>query len=466
MANNNVIIGGGPVATNAIETIRQFDDESSITLVSDEPAHSRMALPYWLAGQISKQHTMTADDAYFQKLKVESRIGLRATKIDPKAKTITLSDGGELPFDNLLIATGSSPVKLSIPGVDLPGVQPLWNLAHTQTALDVANGTTKPRVVMLGSGFISFIMLNAMQKRGWRLAVVEREPQVLPRMLSAQPAQIVESWLKSKGVELHLGTTAKQIRQSNGSKLVELADGSTLDADLVIVAVGVQPNVSVVAGTEIKAQEGPAGGIPVNDRMQTNFPNIYAGGDAAKGPVLFSKETEVHAVQPTAVDHGRIAGANMAGQNVSYAGSLSMNILDVFGLQCASFGNWADPTGEAMTISNSTGHIYRNLLWTGDQISGAVFIGRANDMGMLTDVGMVKGIMQTGTALGPWKNFLKENPFDIRRPYVATKVAQRLAGSTLLGRPAQARKYQFGGARPGPAVGPPHASFVGGKDVS
>ena len=104
-----------------------------------------------------------------------------------------------------------------------------------------------------------------------------------------------------------------------------------------------------------------------------------------------------------------------------------------------------------MTITNPTGPVYRNLLWTGDQITGAVFVGQANDMGMLTDVGMVKGIMQTGTPLGHWKNFLAENPFDIRRPYVATKVAQKLAGTTLTGRASRARQFQFGGAKPAPA---------------
>ena len=135
MPTHNVIIGGGPVATNAVETIREFDGgKSRVTLVCDEPAHSRMVLPYWLAGQVPRDHTMTADDAYYQKLNVESRIGVRVDKIDSSANTLALSDGTKLEFDNLLIATGSSPVGLPITGADLPGVQPLWTLAHTQCA--------------------------------------------------------------------------------------------------------------------------------------------------------------------------------------------------------------------------------------------------------------------------------------------------------------------------------------------
>ena len=464
MPKHHVIIGGGPVAINAAETIRQFDSgDAPITLVCDEPAHSRMALPYWLSGQIPRAHTMTADDAYYKKLNVDARIGVQATKLDPKANTLTLSDGNSLHFDNLLIATGGQPVGLPIDGSDLPGVQPLWTLAHTQSALDAVAGKQRPRVVMIGSGFIGFIMLNAMYKCDWQLSVVEREKHVLPRMLNAEAAAIVASWLANKGVHLHCGTTAKQIKAAGAANVVELADGSSLEADLVVIATGVQPNVALTAGTGIKASEGVDGGILVNDRMQTNFPNVYAGGDVAKGPVLYSDELQVHAIQPTAVDHGRIAGANMAGHEVHYPGSLSMNILDVCGLQCASFGNWSDASGGATTIANPDGSIYRTLLWSGDQISGAMFIGRANDMGMLTDVGMVKGIMQTQTGLGHWKNFLIENPFDIRRPYVATNVAQKLAGTTLIGRPSLTRQFQYEGAKPAAAVGPAHAVYMDTK---
>ena len=460
MPDHNVIIGGGPVATNAIETIRQFDGGASkITLISDEPAHSRMALPYWLAGQVERGHAMTADDAYFSKLKVDARIGVRVAKIDAKANSLYLSDGSELKFDQLLIATGSSPTAPPIEGADQPGVQPLWSLAHTQSALDAVEGKNQPRVIMLGAGFIGFIMLNAMVKRGWKTTVVEREAHVLPRMLNAESAGIVETWLGQRDVEVHCGTTAEKISGAAGDKNVSLSDGSNLKADLVIVATGVAPNDGVVDGSQIKAQNG----IFVNDRMQTNFNHVYAGGDVARGPVLYGNGPDVHAIHPTAVDHGRIAGANMAGHDVRYPGSLSMNVLDVCGLQCASFGNWADTDAEAMTISNPNGLIYRTLLWSGDQITGAIFIGRANDMGMLTDVGMVKGIMQTRTTLGSWKNFLAENPFDVRRPYVAAKVAGKLVATTLLGRPSKTRQYQFKGTQPGPAVGEAHEVFVGTK---
>jgi NAD(P)H-nitrite reductase large subunit len=459
----HLIIGGGPAAINAMETIRDFDrGTSAITLVSDELAYSRMVLPYYLADQIPEKQVYTADDAYYEVLKAQRRIGPRASKIDPQAKAVTLEDGQNLEFDNLLIATGSSPTMPPIPGVDLSGVYPLWTLAHTQAVLETTRGKPKPEVVFIGAGFIGFIVLNAMYKRGWKLHVVEIADHVLPRMLDAQSSKLVQSWLERKGVTLHLGTTVRNISENNNRKRLALASGQQIDADLVIIATGIRPNIDLVDGAGIQTDQG----ILVNDRMQTNFPFIYAAGDVAQGPDLLGEKPAVHAIQPTAVDHGRIAGANMAGQTVHYAGSLLMNILDACGLQCASFGRWNEPAAEAVTICNGERPVYRKLLWTGDQITGAVFVGPANDLGMLNDVGMVKGIMQTRTALGAWKEFLRENPFDIRRPFVAAKVGQKLAGATLLGRPSRSRQYRFQGQQPGPQITQPqaHHDFVATKN--
>jgi NAD(P)H-nitrite reductase large subunit len=312
--------------------------------------------------------------------------------------------------------------------------------------------------VLVGAGFIGFIVLNAMHKRKWPLAVVEREGQVLPRMLDAPAADHVRRWLGTRDVAVHCGASVRQIREhSDGAKAVELSDGRSLAADIVILATGIRPNLELLEGSGIATGEA----ILVNDRMQTNFPHVYAGGDVAQGPVLFGARNAVHPIQPTAVDHGRVAGANMAGHEVHYPGSLSMNVVDICGIQGACFGHWNDAAAETMTIDNPSGFIYRKLLWTDDRISGAIFTGRANDLGMLTDVGMIKGLMQTQTRLGPWKKYLEDNPFDIRRAYVGSGVAAKLAGSTLIGRPARTRGYRYGSAEPKVPANAAHAVFVG-----
>jgi hypothetical protein len=163
------------------------------------------------------------------------------------------------------------------------------------------------------------------------------------------------------------------------------------------------------------------------------------------------------------VDHGRVAGANMAGLEVRYPGSLSMNVIDICGLQGASFGRWNDAAGEVTTIDNPAGFIHRKLVFTDDRITGAIFMGRADDVGMLTDIGMVKGMLQTGTSLGPWKKHLQVHPFDVRRAYVGSGAAAKLVGATLLHRPAKARQFRFGSAEPSSTAGPAHAVFVAGR---
>jgi len=460
---HHVIIGGGPAATNAIETIRQLDGgRSTITLVSDEPAHSRMALPYWLAGAIPEVQTHTGDAAYFRSLAVATRFGVRATAVDPQGKTVTLSDGTTLAFDDLLIATGSSPLRPSIPGADLPGVDPLWSLADTDRVLKHAAALQPagrpPRVVLVGAGFIGMIVLNAMHKRQWSLAVVEREAQVLPRMLDTAGADHARRWLTTQRIPVHCGVTVTQIRPlPDGTRDVALSDGRSLAADIVIVATGIRPNLDLLKGSGIATDEA----ILVDDRMQTNFPHVYAGGDVAQGPVLFGAGCAVHPIQPTAVDHGRVAGANMAGQEVHYPGSLAMNVVDLCGMQGASFGRSSDAAGETTTIDDPAGFVYRRLVFGADHLCGAILLGRANDLGNLVDVGMIKGLIQTRAALGPWKQFLKDNPNDVRRPYVACGVAAKLVGTTLLGRPAEARRYRFGSAVPTVPPNAAHAVLVG-----
>ena len=167
MATEHVIIGGGPGGMNAIETIRGYDANASITLISDEPAYSRMALPYYISGNIPVEQVNTGDDDYFGRLGVKTRFGVSVSEVNPHASMLTLSDGSMVPFDNLLIATGSSAQQLNIPGADGDGVHNLWTVADAEKT--VAALGSDAEVAFIGAGFIGFIILNAMHKRGARL---------------------------------------------------------------------------------------------------------------------------------------------------------------------------------------------------------------------------------------------------------------------------------------------------------
>ena len=436
MATEHVIIGGGPGGMNAIETIRGYDADASITLISDEPAYSRMALPYYISGNIPVEQVNTGDDDYFGRLGVKTRFGVSVSEVNPHASMLTLSDGSMVPFDNLLIATGSSAQKLNIPGADGDGVHNLWTVADAEKTVSALGGDAE--VAFIGAGFIGFIILNAMHKRGARLKVIELEGQVLPRMLDAQGASLVGSWLESQGVEVHTGVSVQAIDHGHdGVKTLQLSDGSSTRADVVIVATGIKANIGFLDGSGIETNQG----VLVNNRCQSNVANVYAAGDVAEGPDLSTGGQAVHAIQPTAVDHGRIAGANMAGQDVEYPGSLLINILDVCGLQCASFGDWSGD-GDVTEVINANRPVYRKLIWDGSTITGAIILGPADDVAMLNDMGMIKGLIQAKTDLGAWKQHIQANPTDIRRPYVATKTAEKMLALTSLGKPSEHRSYQ------------------------
>lgn len=448
MAKRHVIIGGGPAGMSALETIREYDQGSSITLISKEPPYARMALPYYLCGDIPEAHVLYGDQAYFERMKVETIFGRRVQSVDPQGHQLILDDGTTMTYDTLLIATGASATAPPIPGIGatdrspLPGVCHLWTLDDAKKALVYAKRGAE--VVFIGAGFIGFIVLNALYKIGCRLAVVELEDQILPRMLDRQGAGVIERWLLEKGIEIYTGTTVQAIEAfPSGRKNLRLKDGRSLTADLVIIATGIRANVDVVKGSGIATSKG----ILVNDRMQTNFRNVYAAGDVAEGPDLLGGRA-VHAIQPTAEDHGRIAGANMAGLEVSYPGSLLMNILDVAGLHCVSFGLWKGEGREVTSLVNPNRPIYRKLVWEEDRVVGAIFVGPVDDTSMLNDVGMVKGLIQTRVALGPWKGYLQKNPLDIRRPYVGSLAPAKLLKNTLLGKPSGEKRYRFQGIQP------------------
>ncbi len=451
---HHVIIGGGPAGMNAIETIRQFDADAPITLVSDEHAYSRMALPYFLAREIAQGQLDTGSDEYFNRLRVERRIGRRATRVDSGARTLQLDDGAVIGFDTLLIATGSAPTRPPIPGADGRHVHSLWTLADA-LAVMASSKIKRPSVVLVGGGFIGLIILNALRKMGWRLCLVELEGQILPRMLDRRAADAAEAWLRERGVDVYTGCSVRGIEGAR-KKTVALSDGQNLSANLVILSTGIRPNAGFLAGSGIQVDQG----VVVDGRMHTSVPGIYAAGDVAQGPDLLGGPPVVHAIQPTAVDHGRIAGANMAGQPRVYGGSLVMNILDVAGLHCASFGRWQE-TEDTTVVWNAARPVYRKLVWEGTRLVGGIILGPVDDTTMLTDVGMLKGLIQSRVDLADWKRYLNERPWDLRRAYVASRAADRLLAQTTVGAPSRSRGFHFKDLAPRAEPSPHHAEICG-----
>lgn len=439
MAMRHVIIGAGPAGMAALQTLRALDVEAEIVLVCDEPAYARMVLPYYLEGNIAEQAVFTADAAWFAEERIETYSGSRVTSVDTQAKSIALENGAFVSYDKLLIATGSRATRPPIEGADGEGIVNMWTLDDANAYL----GGTTDETVIVGAGFIAFTILDAIVARSKKVSFVEIEPRILPRMLDADAAECFEASLAAKGVEFYKGAAVERIEQVDGRRRLHITGGATLDADAVVMATGILPNIEFLEGSGITMEHG----IVVDDTMRSSASDVYAAGDVAQGLELGTGESRVHAIQPTATDHGRVAAVNMAGESVRYSGSLTMNILAALGHEACSFGLWSGEGHECTVVTNLAGGIQRKYVWggaAGDVLVGGALVGPTLAVSGTNDVGMLKGLVQTGVALGPWKDYLEENPLDLRRVFVASGAAQELLKSTLLtGRASTGGGFRF-----------------------
>jgi NAD(P)H-nitrite reductase large subunit len=430
-SKRHVIVGGGTAGLNAITTIREIDHGASeIVLVSAERPYSRMVLPYYLARDITESHVFTANPSRLAQLKVTPHLGRCAASLDTEAQQLTLDNGTVIEYDDLLIATGSSAVRAPVPGADGAGVHSFWTLDQARTVLSGITAGTQ--VVMVGAGFIAFTILNSILKLGAKLSIVEIAPQILPRMIDRTGAEIVEGWLQRHGVEVRTGAHLQAIEDVSGRKRLRFQESGELEADLVIMATGIRTNLDWLAGAGIEVNRG----VVVDDHLRSSVPNVYAAGDVAEGRDFVTGERAVHAIEPTAMEHGRIVGANMAGQPLAYRGSLLMNIVDVADLEIASFGAWDSATAEVSSAVKPDHPAYRKLLWQGDRLIGAIILGVSTDIWTTNDVGMLKGLVQSGSGLGLWKEYLHRNPFDIKKAFLASRTTAQLLPQKILARPS------------------------------
>jgi len=414
MADNNgpyVIIGAGPAGVTAAETIRKNDAGADITLIGQEPEqpYSRMAIPYVLTGNIDETGTyLKKQDSFYQDHDIRVIHG-RVSAVDTAAKTVAVEGGDTISYGKLLIATGAHPIKPPVPGLDLPGVHHCWTLADHREIIKRANKGAK--VVLMGAGFIGSIILEALARRGVDLTVVEKENRMVPRMMNDIAGTMLKRWCESKGVRVLTSTGVSAVEEQAGALAVKLDNGETIAADLLVVAAGVKANTDFLQSSQIEVDDG-IHGVVVDDHLKSNNDDVFAAGDCAMGPVL-GGGWSVHAIQPTSVDHGRIAAINMTGGDVAYQGSLSMNVLDTLGLISASFGRW-DGEGADVAESLDDDHFrYIRLCFDGDKLVGALSIGRTEH------IGVIRGLIQSATPLGEWKDKLSSDPHLIMDAYVA-----------------------------------------------
>ena len=402
-----LIIGAGPSGVNAAEQLCRLDADAAIRIVGDEPEapYSRMAIPYLLMGNIDEQGTHLRDRAdHFAAHGIDVSQG-RVARVDPAAHQVVLEDGQKLGYDRLLIATGSSPARPPIPGIDGDHVASCWTLADARAIQSrIAAGR---RVVLIGAGFIGSIILEALAQRGVVLTVIEQGPRMVPRMMGPEAGGLLQRWCESKGVGVRTGVAVEAI-ETDG---VRLADGSLVPADLVITATGVRPNVALLEGSGVAIDQG----VLIDRHFRTSIQDIYAAGDVAQGLDFCTGDYAVHAIQPTASDHGYLAAVNMSGRDAEYEGSVNMNVLDTLGLLSCSFGRWEGVDGgEKAELYAPDDYRYLSLQFQDDRLIGA------NAVGLYQHVGVLRGLIQRRAPLGIWRQRLMRDPTRLVEAYLST----------------------------------------------
>jgi NAD(P)H-nitrite reductase large subunit len=411
----HVIIGAGPSGVIAAETLRKVDPTSSIIMIGDEPEppYSRMALPYYLINKIDESGTYLRKDAAHYGNKEIDVIRDRVSKIDTKSKCLSLKNNDKVDYDKLLIATGSHPVSPPIEGIGLPGIHSCWTLEDGRNIVNRAQPGAN--VILMGAGFIGCIILEALALRKVNLTVIEMGDRMVPRMMDQTAGNLIKDWCKKKGVAVHTSTRVDAIEKGSGDSLkVKLDNGEVLDADLVISATGVAANIQFLEGSGLETDFG----VLVNDRLQSNIPDIYAAGDVCQGKDFSTGEYTVQAIQPTAADHGRIAAMNMSGKDTAHQGCVNMNVLDTMGLISSSYGLWMGVDGgESVHLCDNDRYRYISLQFEDDILVGA------QALGLTQHVGVLRGLIQTKLKLGKWKNHLLKDPTRIMEAYLANTQA-------------------------------------------
>jgi NAD(P)H-nitrite reductase large subunit len=373
-----VIIGSGAAGLSAVQTIIEHDNAIDVVLITkDTRFYALFSLPSFVAGEIDEKYLDRFDPQYFEDVGIKMKLDTSVTAVNPESSSVHLESGEEVPYEKLLLATGASAIKPPIKGLEKDGVVTLVNLRDSQTILARAKRKIKHAVV-IGGGFVGIESATALHRLGAQVTIIERENHLLPRMLDEDTAEIVNQLLQEQDIEIH---TSASVNEVLGRKAVNgvRVGRKQLQCDLVVIAVGVRPNLDITHGTQIKTNEG----ILVNEYMQTNVKNIYAAGDVAEALERATNELKVNAIWPNAIAQGRVAAQNMLGQQVSYQGSDALNLINIFETPVVSIGQTSKEIGTCEVIRIQRKKVYRKLLLCDGQVMGYQAIGDLRNAGFL-----------------------------------------------------------------------------------
>lgn len=341
MPRRIVIIGAHAAGVDAASAARKTDRTAEITLITDEKyaGYSRCGLPFVIGGHIpSFNNLIVFQPSYFQMMKLNLKTETKVTKIDTGKKTVlTVDKNGnteEIPYDSLIIAAGASAFTPPIKGREKQGILPLRTIEDGQR-IDQAIREGAKKAVVMGAGLIGLETAVALQERGLQVTVVEMLPQVLPAMLDADMAKIVQEMLEQKGIKI---LTNKPVEEFLGVDKVTgiVAGGEQINADLFVSAFGVRANIQLAVDAGIALGETRL--IKTNARMETNIKDVYAVGDCAESINIITQRPTVQQLGTVAVRQGKVAGINAAGGYATFPGVVGSAVTELYDMQIGATG--------------------------------------------------------------------------------------------------------------------------------
>ena len=344
-----VIVGGGLAGQRAGDGIRKVDTEGTVALVTGEHHMPYQRPPLskgYLTGEEGLDHVYLKEEAYYAQNKIEVISGVRATKVDPAARSVTLDDGRVLGYEKLLLATGGQAWRLPIPGHDLAGVFTLRTIEDADGIREAAR--SGKRALVLGGSFIGSEVASSLAQLGLNVAMVFPEARLLERVVPEELSAFLHAKYEANGVRLLARTKPDRLEGNGKVERAKLDSGETLDVDLVVMGVGIRLDTELArdAGLEL----GERGAVVVDECLRTSDPNIYAAGDIAAWPdPTFGKRLRVEHWD-VARRQGLRAGRNMAGEEKPYT-ALPYFFSDLFDF---SFEVWGDLTAWDQTVLRGT----------------------------------------------------------------------------------------------------------------
>lgn len=402
-----VIIGNSAAAIGTIEGIRSVDTEGTITLISDEKHHtySRPLISYYLLGAVEEKKMLYRDKDFYKKNGVETKLGVRAVKIGKNS--VTLENGEDVPFEKLMVATGSKPFVPPMDGYDT--VKNSFTFMTLDSVKEIKKKLHKTsRVLIIGAGLIGLKAAEAVEGTVKELTVIDLADRILPSILDADAGKIMQKHIEEKGTKIILGTSVKKFEGNTA----ELTNGEKLDFDILITAVGVRPNTELVkeAGGEVNR------GIKTDDTQLTSLANVYAAGDCTESYDVTTGTEKILALLPNAYMQGEVAGKNMAGTEAHYTNAIPMNAIGFYGLHIITAGSY-----EGTAYCTQNGENYKKLFFRDNKLVGFILMG-----GEIKRAGIYTTMIKQQTDLaGVDMELLKEKPQllmfgkDVRRQKLA-----------------------------------------------